>query len=111
MPVALRIVNNFVHDLATGFWLAVVIVEAALRRELSASGLLAPGRPVLALCFWSAVGSLVVILATGVVRTATYRDHQNPNAELKRRLLVAKHVLLGAAFTLGTAWAHRLAFA
>lgn len=106
------IVNNFVHDLATGFWLSLLLVLAGLRQALLAVELLPAGRSVLALAFrWSLV-ALAVILASGVVRAATYRAG-GPVArqQLKWRLLVIKHALLGTAFAAGTLWAYRLAFA
>ncbi|MDI6870429.1 MAG: hypothetical protein QME79_03550 [Bacillota bacterium] len=111
MPAGLRIVNNFVHDLATGFWLALVIAASALRRTLVAAGLLAPGRPVLVLLFRWAVVALAFILFTGVVRAAVYRDGGDADPRLKRRLLLIKHALLGAAFALGTAYLYQLALA
>ncbi|MGE5509325.1 MAG: hypothetical protein ACM3RP_12720 [Chitinophagales bacterium] len=106
------IVNNFVHDLATGFWLALVLVSAGLRRVLAATGLLAAGRPVLGLAFRWLLVSLAIILLTGAVRAVTYREPGVAGRDqVKLRLLVAKHVLLGAAFLAGTFWAYRLAFA
>ncbi len=110
MPEGLRLLNNFAHDLATGFWLALLIMAAALRRALAAAGLLGVGRPVLAGLFWWAMAALAVILATGALRAATYRGGREGDPGLKRRLLWAKHILLGLAFTLGTGCLYRLAF-
>lgn len=111
MPEGFRVVNHFLHDLATGVWLALVLVEAALRRTLAASGLLDAGRPVLALAFRWGVAALALILLTGVARTATYRDPGDVDPAVKRRLLWVKHVFLILVFGLGTFYAHRVAFA
>jgi hypothetical protein len=111
MPEGLRLLNGFLHDLATGFWLALLITAAALRRALSAAGLIEAGRPVLLGLFWWSVAALAVILGTGVYRAAAYRDDKERSPDLKRRLLWGKHLLLGLAFALGTGWLYRLAFA
>lgn len=109
MPPFLRIVNNFCHDLATGFWLALVLVEAGLRQELAAQGLLEAGRPVLGLAFVWMIGALAIILLTGVFRAVTYQAPPEPERQVKRRLLWAKHAFLAAVFALGTIYAYRLA--
>lgn len=111
MPQWLSVLVSFAHDLATGFWLALVLVAAGLRRTLEPAGLLPAGRPVLVALFRWVIAALVVILLTGVWRTLTFRNTPGIDPLVKRRLLIAKHVLLGAAFALGTWYAWRLAFA
>jgi hypothetical protein len=111
MRDAVIVVNNFVHDLATGFWLALVLVLAGFRKVLSGGPLLAAGRPVLGLAFRWTLVALAVIFATGVLRTISYRGSGIPGRDrLKLELLIAKHILLGVTFLIGTFWAYRLAF-
>lgn len=111
MPAWLRVVNSFTHDLATGFWFALVFVAAGLRRELAEAGLLAAGRPVLGAAFHWAVGALVTVLVTGVARAVAYEPPPEPERQVKRRLLALKHALLGVSFVIGTLYVYRLAYA
>ncbi len=112
-PVAMygRIVNNFLHDLATGTWAAALLVLLVLRRE--ASGL--PPEAVEALgragteLAWLCTAALVVIGATGGIRTRYWRLDTPPDQlEAKRRALVVKHLLLLVLYLPGTWWAWQL---
>ncbi|MDI3280736.1 MAG: hypothetical protein QJR13_05135 [Bacillota bacterium] len=70
----LLLLNNFLHDLATGTWLGIFLVLWRVRVRLAALGPVGSHvaalavRPALRDLFWWGVGTLAVILATGAVR-------------------------------------------
>lgn len=105
----LRIVNNFFHDLASGMWAACVLVVflLAIRRVGVPAEAAAALQGVGVLMFWLAVGSLGVIVGTGVLRTLYWRS-QHPADELPqwRRALFVKHALYVTVYAGGTfaAW-------
>ncbi|MEI6207990.1 MAG: hypothetical protein WCP20_14505 [Desulfuromonadales bacterium] len=98
------VLNGFIHDFASGIWLAALLViyklHAAHLREPAATVLL---NPLERLFFWWSVGAMVVIMATGAGRTFTYVDNwYGEDAEkVRRRMLIYKHVILLTAFSLG----------
>ena len=107
------VLNVFIHDFATGYWLSAMIAIFFLHRFRE-------GNPTVALLlnrielffFWNTIGAALVILATGGMRTFTYVDNfYGPEAErTRRRMLVAKHVVLIAVFAAGGLWAYAMAF-
>ncbi len=101
-----RIVNNFLHDMATGTWAASVLVIAVLDPRAAAASaeasaaLLEAMRAVL----WLLLAALAVIAVTGGIRLAYWRREAAPDeVAAKRKALLVKHAafLYGA----GTAWA------
>ena len=100
----LVVLNGFVHDFATGYWLSAMIsiwFLARYRLELPAVAGVLTG--IQKFFFWNSVGAVVVIFATGAGRTFTYMDNwYGVDAErVRRRMLVIKHVVLFAAFGFG----------
>lgn len=98
------ILNGFIHDFASGYWLAAIVTIVLLhRRHLADSTLTAIVNPVERLFFWQSVAAMVLILATGAGRTFTYVDNwYGPEAEsARRRMLIIKHAVLFAAFGAG----------
>lgn len=106
----LILLNNYIHDVATG-----LLLIAALWIGWSASALGAnPSRDLLdyfAVLYRRgtnfAIGSIVVIIATGVVRTVTFMDFEWRPALGKGLvpILVLKHVLIFAMLAAGAyAW-------
>ncbi|MCX8007144.1 MAG: hypothetical protein N3B11_03400 [Coriobacteriia bacterium] len=104
-----RIVNNFLHDMATGTWAASVLVIAVLGPRAAAAPVAAQQAILDAMrtVFWLLVAALAVIAATGGIRLAYWRKDAAPGevAE-KRKALVAKHALFVVVYGLGTAWAY-----
>src|ERR671931_2940879 len=109
MREKLTILNAFVHDVATGTWIASLVLISILHAETRAAAL-APAAalvPALAhkfrLLTWA---GLAVILLTGLVRMATFKifGWTGDVARDRIRLLKVKHALLGAVFAAGTAW-------
>ena len=100
-----RIVNNFVHDMATGTWLACLLVIWVVRSR--SAGVPGEARAVLAdaehAVFWLLLASLVALGATGGLRLFYWR-RDTPADELaaKRGALLLKHAAFLAVYGLGT---------
>ncbi len=96
------VLNGFIHDFATGYWRfqgsypAVAFLLTRIEQFF----------------FWNTIGAAVIIFATGGMRTFTYVDNfYGPEAErTRRRMLVAKHIVLIAVFASGGLWAYVMAF-
>lgn len=104
-----RIMNNFLHDMATGTWAACLLVLWMLDRELadlphSAADALGAS---MHLVYWVLLVALLVVTATGALRLVYWRS-QTPPEELaaKRRALIVKHVVFLVVYGGGTwfAW-------
>ncbi|MBK5274418.1 MAG: hypothetical protein JJE30_05140 [Desulfuromonadales bacterium] len=98
------VLNGFVHDFASGIWLAAVAAIGMLHgAHLREPTLTAVINPLERHFFWWSVAAMLVILATGAGRTFTYVDNwYGADAErVRRRMLIIKHVLLLAVFALG----------
>lgn len=105
------IVNNFLHDMATGTWAACVLVVwllAGRRVGMPAAAAAALADSMLAVFRLSLV-ALVVIGATGGVRLGYWR-RQTGADELgqKRRALLVKHALFAVIYGGGTVWLYSL---
>jgi hypothetical protein len=106
----LGIVNNFLHDMATGTWAACGLVIWLLAGRISAISTLPPEavaalRDSMVAVFRLALVALVVIGATGGVRLGYWR-RQTPREDLqaKRRALLVKHAVFAVVYGAGTAW-------
>lgn len=107
------VLNGFIHDFATGYWLSDLIAIYLLHGYRA-------GAPALAgtlgsierFFFWNSVGAAIAIFATGGMRSFTYVDNfYGPEAEkTRRKMLVIKHVLLFAIVGSGSYWAYCTAF-
>lgn len=103
----LIIINDFCHDLFTGLWFGSFVTLAVLRHKAAQPGLsadvLALMRELTSLFTWLTVAMLGCIIATGVFRFFYYRDWDGVhNKQVKKRLLIIKHAVLGSSFLLGT---------
>lgn len=107
------VLNGFVHDFATGYWLSAMIVIHFLHdfqgKYPAVAGLL---NVLEKFFFWNTIGAVVVILATGAGRTFTYVDNVfgESTEKTRRRMLIIKHVLLFAVFGAGGWWAYTVTF-
>jgi putative copper export protein len=103
----LWIVNNFLHDMATGVWAACVLVVwmlAGRRVGMPAEAAAAVGDTMSSL-FRLALAALVIIGATGGVRLGYWRRQTGANElSQKRRALLVKHALFAAIYGGGTFW-------
>lgn len=102
--------NNYVHDVATGLLLISALWLGWSARDLGdapSTELVAAFRRTYGRCVRFVIGSIVVIVATGVVRTIFFMEFEWMPA-LGRGLvqvLVLKHVLIFAMlFAGGYAW-------
>ena len=103
----LIILNDFCHDLFTGLWFGSFVTLAVLRQKAARPGLSADVlvlmRELTSLFTWLTVAMLACIIATGVFRFFYYRDWDGVhNKQVKKRLLIIKHAVLGSSFLLGT---------
>jgi hypothetical protein len=96
------VINNFIHDSATGLWLACLFLAFYINR--SWGGDLEHINEVLRFLFNTSLVSLVVIAVTGIVRRITYTAYlYGVDMEVKRRsLLIAKHIVLAIVAGGGT---------
>ena len=106
------VLNGFVHDFATGYWLSDLIAIYLLhgyRGEAALAGTLAG---IERFFFWNSIGAAITIFATGGMRTFTYvNNFYGPEAEkTRRKMLIIKHVLLFVIIGSGTWWAYCTAF-
>ncbi len=107
------VLNGFVHDLATGCWLASVGSVVFLHRFQAESPEIAlPLGRIERIFFWCGIVLVVLILATGGVRAFTYLDNfYGPGTEkLRRKMLIIKHLILFAIFGAGTWLSWTMAF-
>ena len=113
MKKAAIVLNGFIHDFATGYWLSGMIAIAFLHGYQAMYPAVADLLgAIIRFFFWNTIGAVVVIFATGGMRTFTYVDNfYGPDAErVRRRMLIVKHVLLIAIFAAGGWWAYLRAY-
>jgi uncharacterized membrane protein len=107
------VLNGFIHDFATGYWLSAMIAIFFLHRFQGQYPAVAELLGIMErFFFWNTIGAAAVIFATGGMRTFTYVDNVfGPEAEkTRRRMLIVKHVVLIAIFAAGGYWAYLRAF-
>lgn len=106
-------VNDWVHDVATGLWVATFIVIWRLSAYRFTEAAALPSGQVLALVshemFRLMLASLLVVTVTGVIRLRYWRNENTPDElPYKRRALLVKHALYLAIYVPGTIWAYAL---
>jgi uncharacterized membrane protein len=109
MREKLTVLNAFVHDVATGTWIASLIVATIFElehREPAWAGMTVHVEELerkFMVLTWVSLG---VILLTGVFRMLTFKvfGWTGDVAKDRIRILKIKHALLGAVFACGTAW-------
>lgn len=112
MKKTLTIVVGFLHDLATGCWGATVLSVWMLHRE----AILPTSPPILQdlmrRFFWVGLACVAVVLLTGAGRTFTYVGNVYGEADeaKRRRMLIAKHIILAIIFGGGIAWQYIMVY-
>jgi len=110
----LLIINKFVHDLFSGIWTSSILALYLLDKKAGPSQgtpLWSELRDVMKVFFWLGIFSMAVIFVTGVFWFLNYIPEYSGDAERdKKKLLIAKHVLLGAVFLGGTYLAYSYTF-
>lgn len=107
----LVIINDFAHDLFTGLWVSTIIVVFLLHRKMPSLARVPEAFQaidnVMKQFFWLEVMSFSLVVATGIVRLRYYRKNEKKKLEaVKSRALIAKHIILGALFIIGTYFAY-----
>ncbi len=107
------VLNGFIHDFATGYWLSALIAIYLLhgfRGGVPEVTAILSG--IERFFFWNTVGAAAAIFATGGMRSFTYvNNFYGPEAErTRRRMLVIKHVLLLLVVGAGSYWGYSLSF-
>lgn len=107
------VLNGFIHDFATGYWLSALIAIYLLhgfRGGVPEVTVILSG--IERFFFWNTVGAAAAIFATGGMRSFTYvNNFYGPEAErTRRRMLVIKHVLLLLVVGAGSYWGYSLSF-
>jgi len=113
MKTWLIMINNFLHDLFTGFWISTILVIYLLKREVSAvHGLPAEAfEGVMKVFFGLGIFSLLIIIITGIFRSINYNlINSNSVRTVKKKALIIKHILLGLVFLGGTYLAYSYTF-
>ncbi|MCX9073223.1 MAG: hypothetical protein OIN88_00985 [Candidatus Methanoperedens sp.] len=109
----LTILTGFIHDFAAGLWVSTVLVVYLLNRQAIKSPELADALlPLKTDFFYIGLVCIAVVLFTGMGRTFTYIGNvYGENAEmLRKRMLIAKHILLFVIFGSGTYWQYTMVF-
>lgn len=99
----LVVVNNFIHDVTTGLWLACFSLAFYInQRWAGKSDLISEIQEFL---FITSLISLIIIGVTGIVRRKTYTAYlYGVDLEVKRKgLLIIKHILF-AFIAIGGTW-------
>lgn len=115
MKKAFTIFIGFFHDFAAGCWAATVLAVYWLEQAgRTSSDLAGPLMVLQKEFFWLGVGCTAAVFIAGMGRTFTYAYigsvYGEQSEQLRRRMLVVKHVLLITIFGLGTWWQYALAF-
>lgn len=110
---SVTILVGFIHDLAAGCWVASVLAIYWLHNLQSSSPELAQVlTPLEKDFFYLGIACVGIVLLTGMGRTFTYIENiYGANTEkLRRKMLVAKHILLFGIFGTGTYWQYTMTF-
>ena len=106
---------GFVHDFAAGCWAATVLAVYWVDRIAHERPDLKPFLDGLERqFFWTGAACTATVLLAGIGRTFTYAYIGNVYGEqseqLRRKMLIIKHIVLLATFGFGTWWQYLLAF-
>jgi len=115
MKKALTIFIGFLHDFAAGCWAASVLAIYWLDRIAAQRPELKPALDGLERQFFRAgIACVAVVLLAGMGRTFTYAHIGSVYGEdaenLRRKMLVVKHVVLALIFGSGIYWQYSMVF-
>lgn len=102
----LILLNNYLHDLAAAVLISSAILMFLLAREVTShknSELSSLFVKLYKKFTWVAIGSLVLIVLGGIVRTITYRQFEWASAVGREQIaaLIIKHIILFALVGVG----------
>ena len=107
------VLNGFIHDFATGFWLAAMIVIYSLHKFQQEYQSIAETLNILErFFFWTTIAAVAIIFATGGIRSFTYVDnfYGEETEQARRKMLITKHIILLAVFGTGGYIGYSMAF-
>jgi len=112
---AFTIFIGFAHDFAAGCWAATVLavywLDRITRQQVELKPLLDGLEQRF---FWTGVVCTSLVLLAGIGRTFTYAYigsvYGEQSEQLRRKMLIIKHILLLAIFGGGTWWQYVLVF-
>jgi len=112
MKKVLVVVNVFVHDFASALWLATILAVYWIERAASSPGVEEILFGLKKEFFFFGIGSLVVTLLTGAVRTLTYAEGiYGVDAEkMRKRILIVKHIFAFVIYGTGTWLQYRMVY-
>jgi cytochrome b subunit of formate dehydrogenase len=100
-------INSFIHDMATGVWLAVLLVMYIISGRSGEITSIPQGQAfvsgLMANLWTASLVSLAVIAVTGIIRGLTFKYYgwTGDVAKGRKHLLMIKHIILGVVFALG----------
>ncbi len=107
MRDTLTVINSFIHDMATGVWVAVLFMMYIVSGRAHELADIPRGAAFIGGIMDSlwilAVASMVVVLLTGIIRAVTFKRYgwTGDVARSRKRLLMIKHIILGVMVALG----------
>ena len=107
------VLNGFIHDFATGFWLSAMIVIYSLHRFQQEYQSIAETLNILERFFFgTTIVAVVIIFATGGMRSFTYVDnfYGEESEQSRRKMLITKHIILLAVFGVGGYFGYSMAY-
>lgn len=107
------VLNGFIHDFACGYWLSCIIAIYFLHNfQGTYPEVYGQLMNIEHFFFWSSIGAVIIIFATGGVRTFTYVDNfYGQGAEkTRRKMLAIKHIVLLLIFGTGSYLAYLMSF-
>lgn len=107
------VLNGFIHDFSTGYWLASIICIKVLHGFQQTNPSVAQLLGVLErFFFWNSLAAAAVIMATGAGRVFTYVDNAfgDQTEHARRKMLIIKHVVLLLLFGSGGWYGYLMAF-
>ena len=109
----LTVLNGFIHDFATGYWLSSLIAIRFLHGFQAKYASVSDQLGIIErFFFWNSIVAVVAIFATGAGRSFTYVDNVfgAQTEKTRRTMLAVKHVILLAIIGAGSWWAYDMAF-
>jgi putative copper export protein len=110
----LMIIDKFIHDLFGGIWVGAMVAIYLLNDKASSlqgTTVVLEFYDVMRVFFWLGIFSMGIISVTGAFWFVHYRSEYRGDLErAKRKILIAKHILLGIIFLAGTYMAYGYTF-
>ena len=108
----LTVVIGFVHDFAAGCWAATVLAVFWLSRQNFSPEVTAVLAGLKRQFFYLGIVCVLTVLVTGAGRTFTYvgNVYGEEAEEIRRKMLIIKHILLVTIFGIGIYWQYLMIF-